>query len=65
MIEALKIEFGWGTIKASDIVDYVPIVISVKDYKYITGQEYQENKEGQPFGQFFLWEEGNLCHRIS
>lgn len=46
MTEALKIEFGWGTLKASDIVDYVPIVISVKDYKYITGQEYQATKEG-------------------
>ena len=45
MTEALKIEFGWGTLKASDIVDYVPIVISVEDYKYITGQEYQEVKK--------------------
>ena len=46
MREALKIEFGWGTMKESDIVDYVPIVISVEDYKYITGQEYQATKEG-------------------
>lgn len=46
MREALKIEFGWGTLKASDIVDYVPIVISPDDYKYITGQEYQATKEG-------------------
>lgn len=46
MTELLKIEFGWGTLKASDIVDYVPIIISVEDYKYITGQEYQENKKG-------------------
>ncbi|CAJ2235085.1 hypothetical protein CPR18618_PPKEINIP_00918 [Companilactobacillus paralimentarius] len=46
MTEALKIEFGWGTLKASDIVDYVPIVISPEDYKYITGQEYQATKEG-------------------
>lgn len=45
MRELLKIEFGWGTLKASDIVDYVPIVISVEDYKYITGQEYQETKK--------------------
>ncbi|HIY92342.1 MAG TPA: XkdX family protein [Candidatus Companilactobacillus pullicola] len=46
MIEALKIEFGWGTLKATDIVDYVPMIISKDNYKYITGQEYQENKEG-------------------
>lgn len=53
MTELLKMEIGWGTLKASDIVDYVPIVISVEDYKYITGQEYQEVKKDQPFGQFF------------
>ena len=46
MRELLKIEFGWGTLKASDIVDYVPMIISKDNYKYITGQEYQENKEG-------------------
>lgn len=46
MTEVLKIEFGWGTLKASDIVGYVPMIISAEDYKYITGQEYQENKEG-------------------
>lgn len=45
MTELLKMEFGWGTLKASDIVDYVPIVISVEDYKYITGQEYQATKK--------------------
>jgi len=45
MTELLKMEFGWGTLKASDIVDYVPIVISVDDYKYITGQDYQATKE--------------------
>jgi len=45
MRELLKIEFGWGTMKKSDIVDYVPIVISFDDYKYITGQEYQETKK--------------------
>jgi len=45
MRELLKIEFGWGTMKESDIVDYVPIVISFDDYKYITGHEYQATKE--------------------
>lgn len=45
MRELLKIEFGWGTMKESDIFDYVPRVISKDDYKYIAGQEYQENKE--------------------
>lgn len=45
MIELLKMEFGWGTLKAADIVGYVPMVISKDDYKYITGQEYQEIKK--------------------
>lgn len=40
MIELLKMEFGWGTLKASDIVDYVPMIISKDDYKYITGEDY-------------------------
>lgn len=40
MIEALKIEFGWGTLKAADIVGYVPMVISKDDYKDITGEDY-------------------------
>ncbi|PMD70245.1 XkdX family protein [Companilactobacillus nuruki] len=46
MIGLLKMEFGWGTLKATDIVGYVPMIISTDDYKDITGQEYQENKEG-------------------
>ena len=46
MIGLLKMEFGWGTLKKEDIIGYVPIVISVDDYKYITGQEYQATKEG-------------------
>ena len=45
MRELLKIEFGWGTMNDSDIVDYVPIVISYDDYKYITGHDYQATKE--------------------
>lgn len=49
MTELLKMEFGWGTLKATDIVGYVPMIISKDDYKYITGQEYQETKKGQPF----------------
>jgi len=44
MTELLKMEIGWGTLKASDIVGYVPIVISEADYKEITGQDYK--KEG-------------------
>lgn len=45
MRELLKIEFGWGTMKESDIIGYVPMIISADDYKYITGQEYQETKK--------------------
>lgn len=44
MRELLKIQFGWGTMHDSDIVDYVPIVISYDDYKYITGHDYQAPK---------------------
>lgn len=40
MIELLKMEFGWGTLKAADIVGYVPMVISKDDYKDITGKDY-------------------------
>lgn len=47
MRELLKIEFGWGTMKESDIVDYVPIVISFDDFKYITGHDYQATKENK------------------
>ena len=49
MRELLKIEFGWGTMKESDIIGYVPMIVSADDYKYITGQDYQEyqaTKEG-------------------
>lgn len=46
MAELLKIEFGWGTMKESDIIGYVPMIISADDYKYITGQEYQATQEG-------------------
>lgn len=46
MTELLKMEFGWGTLKASDIVGYVPIVISKDDYKEITGEDYKSDKEG-------------------
>ncbi|WP_338231674.1 XkdX family protein [Companilactobacillus muriivasis] len=42
MINLLKMEIGWGTLKAEDIVSYVPIVISAEDYKTITGEEYKE-----------------------
>lgn len=42
MTELLKIEFGWGTMKTSDIVGYVPRVISKEDFKDITGQEFKE-----------------------
>ncbi|MFD1418471.1 XkdX family protein [Companilactobacillus keshanensis] len=40
MIGLLKMEFGWGTLKAADIVGYVPMVISKDDYKDITGKDY-------------------------
>ncbi|WP_125588555.1 XkdX family protein [Companilactobacillus jidongensis] len=40
MIELLKMEFGWGTLKTTDIVGYVPMVISKDDYKDITGEDY-------------------------
>lgn len=46
MTELLKMEFGWGTLKASAIVGYVPIVISEDDYKEITGEDYKSDKEG-------------------
>lgn len=37
----LKIVFGWGMLKASDLTDYVPGQISVEDFKDITGEEYK------------------------
>ncbi|WP_125589796.1 XkdX family protein [Companilactobacillus jidongensis] len=40
MVNLLKMEIGWGTLKAEDIVGYVPIVISKDDYKEITGEDY-------------------------
>ena len=52
MTELLKMEIGWGTLKASDIVGYVPIVISEADYKEITGQDYK--KEGAAQAALFL-----------
>lgn len=42
MVTLLKMEIGWGTLKAEDIVGYVPIVISKDEYKTITGEEYKE-----------------------
>lgn len=42
MTALLKMEFGWGTLKVSDIVGYVPMIISAEDFKDITGQEYKE-----------------------
>lgn len=41
MTALLKMEFGWGTLKAEDIVGYVPMIISEADYKDITGQDYK------------------------
>ena len=52
MAELLKMEIGWGTLKAEDIVGYVPIVISEADYKYITGQDYK--KEGAAQAALFF-----------
>lgn len=40
----LKIVFGWGMLKSSDLKTYVPNQISVDDFKEITGEEYK--KEG-------------------
>ncbi|WP_338213897.1 XkdX family protein [Companilactobacillus muriivasis] len=40
MVNLLKMEIGWGTLKVEDIVSYVPIVISANDYKTITGKDY-------------------------
>lgn len=40
MTALLKMEFGWGTLKAKDIVGYVPAIISEADYKEITGEDY-------------------------
>lgn len=40
----LKIVYGWGMLKSSDLETYVPGQISVDDFKEITGQEYK--KEG-------------------
>jgi len=37
----LKIIWSWGTLKASDLTDYVPDQISVEDFKDITGEEYK------------------------
>lgn len=42
MVNLLKMEIGWGTLKAEDIESYVPIVISADDYKTITGEDYKE-----------------------
>ncbi|GEO64022.1 XkdX family protein [Companilactobacillus nantensis] len=42
MVNLLKMEIGWGTLKAEDIVSYVPIVISKDDYKNITGEDFKE-----------------------
>lgn len=44
MTALLKMEFGWGTLKAEDIVGYVPIVISEDDYKEITGEDYKKEE---------------------
>lgn len=40
----LKIVFGWGMLKASDLETYVPDQISEDDFKEITGEEFK--KEG-------------------
>lgn len=37
----LKIVWSWGTLKSSDLTDYVPGQISVEDFKNITGEEYK------------------------
>lgn len=39
----LKIVFGWGMLKASDLKNYVPGQISIEDFKDITGEEYTES----------------------
>lgn len=40
----LKIVFGWGMLKASDLAKYVPGQISEVGFKDITGEEFK--KEG-------------------
>lgn len=37
----LKIVFGWGMLKASDLETYVPGQISEVDFKDITGEEFK------------------------
>ncbi|USQ67639.1 XkdX family protein [Companilactobacillus allii] len=43
MINLLKMEFGWGTLKKEDITGYIPSVISKEDFKAITGDEFTDD----------------------
>lgn len=43
-VSTLKIVFGWGMLKSSELEAYVPGQISEVDFKDITGEEYK--KEG-------------------
>ena len=41
-VSTLKIVFGWGMLKSSELKNYVPGQISISDFKDITGEEYKE-----------------------